>query len=223
MPAMATPPRKVSLLWPDTKKGPWVVAVWWRVQYGVPTPVGMSIAGWLPEGNTKAEGGSAAGAPLDEVYDAVLRWRAEGIPESGDEVEFPRLDSSLIRSLPVGQLFDAAREELVRRLDPLPEADRGKWSGDSLRTLEAWDEEYRPEREALSRPRGGRDLGDDHYREVASIYAKAVTDKKPPTAAVADHFTVSKSAAAKKVARARERGFLPPTTRGRVGRLTEEL
>ena len=53
--------------------------------------------------------------------------------------------------------------------------------------------------------------------EVAAVYRLAWEDGRPPTEAVADHFQITHSAAAKRVSRARQAGFLPPTTRGRPG------
>jgi Family of unknown function (DUF6214) len=51
--------------------------------------------------------------------------------------------------------------------------------------------------------------------EVAEVYRQAWKDGQPPTRAVAAHFTISQSAAAKRVARARQAGYLPPTSQGR--------
>jgi hypothetical protein len=53
--------------------------------------------------------------------------------------------------------------------------------------------------------------------EVAAVYRRAWEEGRPPTEAVARHFTISQSAAAKRVSRARQAGYLPPTTRGRPG------
>lgn len=51
--------------------------------------------------------------------------------------------------------------------------------------------------------------------EVAEVYRQAWQDGRPPTRAVAEHFTITPSAAAKRVARARQAGYLPLTTRGK--------
>jgi len=53
--------------------------------------------------------------------------------------------------------------------------------------------------------------------EVAAVYRQAWEDGRSPTQAVADHFSISQSAAAKRVSRARQVGYLPLTTRGRPG------
>ena len=53
--------------------------------------------------------------------------------------------------------------------------------------------------------------------EVAQVYRQAWEDGRPPTRAVAAYFTISQSAAAKRVSRARQAGYLPATTRGKPG------
>jgi hypothetical protein len=52
---------------------------------------------------------------------------------------------------------------------------------------------------------------------VATIYATALALGHPPVIAVAEHFEISREAAATRVQRARERGFLRPTEKGRAG------
>lgn len=65
---------------------------------------------------------------------------------------------------------------------------------------------------ATGRPR----LGDDTYRRVADVYTAALRQGLPPTKAVALAERISQPTAATWVRRARERGFLPKTTRGRA-------
>ncbi len=59
--------------------------------------------------------------------------------------------------------------------------------------------------------------------EVARVYDEAWRAGKPPTKAVAEHFVISDSAAAKRVSRARKAGLLPETTRGRPSGLRRDL
>lgn len=71
-----------------------------------------------------------------------------------------------------------------------------------------------------SRRRGGRPpvYGDEHYREVARIYAEAWSNgDRHPTLTVAAEHTVARSTAAKWVSTARQRGFLGPTLPRRAG------
>lgn len=202
---VAVEPRETDLLWPDPQTGPWWITTWWRVQHGVPTPVGFQLKSWVTYPD-----------------DARRVGTHHNLPTSTEDVELPRIDGQLLRSLPVGGILTTLREQLAEYLNQ--NRDQTHWPEEWLQKFAQWRDDTAEERAAFNSTRKpGRDLGDAHYRETAAVYAAAVEDGKAPTVAVAAHFHVSKSAAAKKVARARERGFLPPTTRGRVGPLTEEL
>lgn len=201
---MASEPISVFVLWPDPDRGPWHVRVWWRPQHGAAVPVGIEITSWVDPHEDR------------EFREALGRV----LPQADDDVEFPAIGSQFMKSLPVGQLFALTREALLEviGLDAPPDG----WDGHDFDTNQAiLREEYEPA--FRNGPRSGRDLGADHYRAVAQVYSDAARAGRPPTKAVAERFTLSTSAAAKQVARARARGLLPPTTRGRVGKLTEEL
>lgn len=188
-------PRRETLgrvKWPDPKTGPWTIEIIWRLQAGVPTPVALSILG---------------------LYGA-------GVPAA---VTSPRLDSRVLRRLPFGAL---ARDTLQHARTHVAS------SSAFYKTFEtdfpdAAAKHGAPERrQALatlgeglgSSGRRGRDLGDDHYRQVAAIYRANAGPGGKPTKAVQERFVLSKSAAAKQVAAARARGFLAPSTgRGRAG------
>jgi hypothetical protein len=78
---------------------------------------------------------------------------------------------------------------------------------------------YRFERDYTAiGPKGGRPPthGLDHFVEVAQVYREAYGENRTPTRAVAKHFRVTPSAAAKWVARCRELGLLPKTSRGKA-------
>lgn len=132
------------------------------------------------------------------------------LPAPKDEVLFPAITGKLLRSLPLGQFIEATHSQYEQLLD-----------------LPSWREwpDAAADRAAMAdgRRTGTRDLGDAHYGEVARIYREAVKRRESPTKAVAEAFTISKSTAAKQVARARERGLLPPTSRGIVGPVEETL
>ncbi len=59
-------------------------------------------------------------------------------------------------------------------------------------------------------------LDDERLREVERIYREAVEAGASPTLAVAHELYVSRASAGRYVMKARQRGFLPTTTRGRV-------
>ncbi len=210
-------PLSGTVLWTDPATGSqWAVTVSWQEQGGVPTPVGVQLSSWRSANSSTLE-----------------------LPEYTAEVDLPRVDGTVLRRLPLAQLAQESRARVAEimssvaessrrsaaRLDALPPEVRAQMPADlfdptaqrlAADTLERFAHAYE------DRPRGGRDLGDAHYAEVAAVYRQAVVDGRPPTKAVEDHFQVAKSSAAKKVARARERGFLPANPgKGRIGRLTD--
>ena len=132
------------------------------------------------------------------------------LPGPEDDVAFPAITGKMLRALPFGEFIETTHQQYANLVN-LPSW--RNWPGSAA------------DRAALSSGRrvGTRDLGDDHYEQVAQIYRDAVQQREKPTMAVAQAFTISKSAAAKQVARARERGFLPPTSRGVVGPTKEGL
>jgi len=83
-------------------------------------------------------------------------------------------------------------------------------------------DKQRPERYDSGGPMNG---SGDSLAEIARAYRAAWQSGAAPTVAVAERFSLSRSAAAKRVARARSAGLLPPTTRGRArgGRGAREL
>ncbi len=217
-------PRPSEVLWPDPDRGPWRVQIWWRAQHGVPTPVGLSITSWIGEEEARP------GAPHN------------ALPVGTYEAELPRIGRALLRDLPVGALVEATRGQLHDSLQAEVEGARQRAAQEERPARRAVaearrdnvEEQTAPLRKAFNASRRGRDLGDDHYRQVAAIYTGALREGEPPTTAVArwlagkgggDPRSVKgfKSTAAKQVARARERAFLPKTTKGRVGPATEEL
>ncbi len=66
---------------------------------------------------------------------------------------------------------------------------------------------------AVRRARSGRDITPELLERVAAIYRENISGH--PTAAVQHHFQVGQRMAAEYVSRARRRGFLPPTKRGK--------
>jgi hypothetical protein len=70
---------------------------------------------------------------------------------------------------------------------------------------------YGEKLEALSEhkpPRRGQPVTDDELRSAAHLYRKALAEGKPPTGAVAEGLFLSRATAGRRVAMARERGFL---------------
>lgn len=191
-----TQPTGVTVLWPDRRNGPYAVTVYWRFQGGVPTPVGLKLTSWRDQ--------DPATAQLPQLEDAA--------PDR-PRLTLPRIDGVLLRRLPVATLVQESRERFAALLSEAAGREDNE-------RFESWLQQIS---QLVDRPRrGGRDLGDAHYREIASVYAQAVHDGRPPTTAVREHFQLTKSSAANRIARARQRGYLPKTTRGRVGRVVDE-
>lgn len=135
----------------------------------------------------------------------VTIFRGAWLDTSGDSPELELLPGEALQALkstdlriPLDRLarehhdwakdLDGEAGEIARHI-------RG-WSGD-LPTVAGW--------------------GPNHLADVAQVYREAWQHNQHPTKAVAEHFSVSKSAAAKWVARCRDPkvGLLPPTERGR--------
>jgi hypothetical protein len=120
------------------------------------------------------------------------------------------LTSAGIR-VPLGELVAEARSGFADGLAELAESDDSR------------DELVERARIYAADKRGGRGrkgLPVEHYEEVARVYREeyATAEERPtPTKAVRKHFSIGKSSAAKKVARARELGLLGPARPGRAG------
>jgi hypothetical protein len=184
---MPEPPQDARMLWPDPQRGPWLIRVWLRSQHGVPTPVGFSMTSWCDD-------------------DPGVSGPHNMLPDGDADVALPHIDGRVVRGLPMGQIIEAAREQVrlwlidderggqqyVRELSATQPA-RGAVAA---ARLQEWTEQTKDLRAALDSGRKGRDLGDDHYREVAAVYAEALQAGRPPTKAVQEHYTVEKSTAA---------------------------
>lgn len=96
--------------------------------------------------------------------------------------------------LPVADFIERDRAKIVARFS-------GEWDD---RQQEWW-------------AGAGAVRGGPTYAAIAQTYSSAWARGEHPTAAVASEFGVSKSTAAKWVAKCRERGLLAPTERGRAG------
>ena len=143
-------------------------------------------------------------------YDVTLRFALiDGRMECvGADIEVvqgrrPRaLTAEALRALPFGSLVAKRRPE----------------AGVTLRVGQAVAHEEALPITPVKRRRGGRPpiYGPEHWQEVARIYTEAWAKNKTPTRAVARHWGVSESAAAKWVAKCRDLGLLPKTTKGKA-------
>lgn len=138
----------------------------------------------------------------------TFRWKGEPHPARRLPRTEPRpITTTDLRGLRLAEIIEVERAKLARFLF----ADSGDEDWDATPwaagVVEAW------EPKARGRP---RIYGPEHFAEVARVYREADARSRTPTRAVARHFGVSQAAAAKWVARCRELGLLPPTTRGKA-------
>lgn len=171
-----------EFLWPDVKKGPYLVAVTLDSVDGRLEVVGVEMWGrepvtdkWMnrfPGESAEVITSTALRLPLDRIANRVL--------------EQIRSTASFIAHKP----------------DRFSQGQRENW-------------------QSLSALRGAQDPGrpplynDEHWTAVAQTYTEAVAKHAKPTMAVAQRFNVSKSTAAKWVAKCRKLDLLPPTSRGK--------
>jgi hypothetical protein len=144
--------------------------------------------------------------PLEIVIayaDVDGRWEPVGVQVVATDLS--PITAVALRSLPWGRISSEARPGPMRIQYSSPD----EIGGEPL----TWGHDY-----GFSKPRRGRppEYGPEHFAEVARVYREAYADNKAPTRAVARHFSVSHSAAGKWVARCRDLGLLPPTTRGKA-------
>jgi hypothetical protein len=147
----------------------------------------------------------------DGFYDVTLRFapiegRMECVGIDVQPVPGPRtLTAVALHSLPLGKLIEKRRKEAGDVVVTVDTVGAIAWVG-------------QPVVVTVTR-RGGRPpkYGPEHWQEVARIYREAYEHSKnrTPTRAVARHFRVSDTAAAKWVAKCRHLGLLPKTTRGK--------
>lgn len=108
------------------------------------------------------------------------------------------------------------RVEDAYRAGVLAAAHHSKHGDPAPMTLEEWDDLWQERPDDLAGAKRPV-LNDDHYRDVADIYRQAVSQRRPPTKAVASHWVRHSSTAARWVMEARKRGHLGPTRQGKAG------
>lgn len=186
---------------PDPKRGPWAVSPQFVVlDNGTIRCAGISVS-WCPMMRAGEAGNQAADLPEDQ-YVPVEWGDPDGVPDPEE------LTATILRTIPFASITGAMRA----RLPGLAAIAQGldEWAAERSGTSA-------PDRPSVSDHtlRRRKRLDDAHYQEVAKVYREA---KSRPRAAVADHFYVAQSTAARWVSECRERGLLPKTSRGRAAR-----
>jgi hypothetical protein len=165
-----------------------------------------------------------------------LQCVAMDLRPAADEPE--PLTATLLRDLPLGRLIEGSRRVMTAQLaiagsdlETLKKLAAARMTNPLVRRMidaaiessEAARQRARDGVEAIvgaiEQPKGRRPLYDDeHFKKVADVYLASWRSGSPnPTKDVADHesFRVTRSTAAKWVARARSLGYLAETTQGR--------
>lgn len=124
------------------------------------------------------------------------------------EGESRPVTASVLRSIPLGRILGNIAEKRVESLKD--SVRRGPDKEAAARALPKYERSL-----PISGRRPTYDRG--HFVAVAKVYSHAYAEGAAPTKAVAQHFHVTPSAAAKWVARARGLGLLGPTQQRRAG------
>ena len=121
-----------------------------------------------------------------------------------------KLDTSLLRRLPLGAWINEDRRRITNSAKWTAAASIDRWSSEDMKLLK---------RLASARvsSRGRPPLSDATLKEVAVVYRAAYGRGEYPTKAVQEHFTLSRSTAGRWVERARAQGYLGQTIERQAG------
>lgn len=210
------------MLWPDPNTGPWTVAVHWRTIDGCPECTGLDL-----RRGTRLDGRALPGATPAPITASALR---DLRPDALIRAARARRVEGLRASVDTHHQFIAAENEAAGRgrtaQSPFTGGGRtqkGKPGAPAIAALRSradrlsgsrpWPAGSKPR----GRPRGTETYPPEHWEKVAQVYQAAwEAGIKGPTGEVAEQLHGSYSAAAKWVRRCREKGLLPPTTRGKA-------
>ncbi len=180
--------------WPDPNEGPWTLRLTFGIVRDRPAIVAVEVYAADPEAIRAAMPKRWPGLALPPLGEAPITSTGIRIPLAEKLAEYVTTRE--------------VRDRLISKAPTLPKPIREQ-AAKRLRTLER----SKPEPRGPGRP---PQYGDEHFEKVAAIYTAALRLGDPPTLAVAEDFVVSKSTAAKWIARAREKGLLPETAQGKA-------
>lgn len=172
--------------WPDEKAGPYLLRLSYAVIKNRLEVVGVEMWAQQP--------------PTDE------KWR-KWLNDAPTDTPNP------INSVALRMPLDRLASEALARLKSAGSIVRSKpeqFSEETVASIEKM--------EALPDQQRGRPAvyGPEHWAKVATVYVEAAAAREKPTLAVQNAFGVSKTTAAKWVARARQDEWLAPAEKGRV-------
>jgi hypothetical protein len=183
-------PRRIR--WPDSKVGPWSITIHWAEIGGRLECLGVEM--W-------------SGIEIDSKVPKEASYRTIA------EAALRPIGTAALREVPISQIIEADRRLLAEVYSAAIKRSRelgGEDQAEQFEQLAAL-----AEGGGSSRRGRPRTLGIERFQRVAQIYDDAWRRSEHPTMAVAERETVSYSTAAKWVARCRQMGLLPETTKGR--------
>lgn len=190
-----------QILWPDPRRGPWGIQANWELIDGRPECVGLNI--WH---------GAVQGTRSHLAYRPLSKKPLTPI-QATHIAQMPI--ATIIAKLRVAarEHWRCNRSELRQALTNHEGQVDDAWL-QGMKELIGQDSPFEQQAATVGAPRR---YAMAHYVEVAEIYLAAWQGGDQPTQAVASHFGVSRSAAAKWVAKARSEELLSPGTHGRAG------
>ena len=201
-------------LWPDERRGPYLLRLTLRVVRDRHEVVGVELWGDAPSiWRTEVSGDRQDVDAVTWSTTARRRWEAavsEPVPIRATTIRLPleRLAKDVLaRFRRIASIIKSGRT-------PTLTTSSGERSGGRPLSAAA-----RRAAEFIDHPgkstRGRQPLyGEDHFQAVAKVYSEALARREPPTLAVANAKGVNKSTAAKWISRARQKSYLPPTAQG---------
>jgi hypothetical protein len=167
------------------------------------------------------------GGELELIVELLLlegRWECVALRIGSPVGAAPRaLQTADLRRLGMTGIVEAAYEQLRDELSEAAAKELATRRPAPSSRLEYRQQllEQRRHQEALRAAgpkRAGRPrLSVEQLEEVAEVYAQAFAEHRPPRKAVAAYFKISPTAAASRIARARQAGLLGLSGRGRAG------
>ncbi len=198
--------------WPDRDVGPFALRVCVGIMDGVLSIIGIEL--YADRARPRSLGSSRRSTgSIDFSEPDFPDFLLDDVPDVPH-----RIDAKVLRDLAPGKLLSEWKALHRQQLDSfLAEYGTASAASDLGRLLLASVERSETKRHRVPRPeqRADRGLGRLHWQAVAEVYRDALERGDAPTSAVAHKFNVSKSAAAKWVAKCRALWLLPPTSQGR--------
>lgn len=182
----------VDRLWPDETAGPWRLRIDIEMIDGRPEPFAISLRPVREEDPTALRASELRTLRLAEITHSHLDAHRNSLEDR------------------LGSLTEAMQED-PDLANEVPTSMLDEWQG-NVENLDA----------ARRKPGRPVEVTDDDYRKVAEIYRQALANGQPVLETIAGQLFISKDTAAKRIRTARDRGYLPPTSRGKARSTNEE-